>query len=156
MASNGPISVTTIGDPGDYPEPKEYEFTIKIRGTYFRDEKLPKNLGLMVNNFLRAWRDGRRPLDVEILHDAFERILKSAANECLAQELQAEFPNEYVVSEDGRNKTAKWYVELQNRKAPSLPYLQDDWECKIERAWTEEDHKAFRDAITKSDEELAS
>ncbi|MHC4703105.1 MAG: hypothetical protein ACYTFQ_21270 [Planctomycetota bacterium] len=158
MAStNGPISITTIsGDASDL-DVREYEITLKIKGTFYRGESPPKNLGLMLNNFLRAWRDGRRPLSVEVMQDAFERILRDAAGECVAEEMRKKYGNEMVASEDGRSHTAKWHLEACKVNTLELiPHLHDDWEAKIERQLTDEEQQAFRDAINMSNKDLAS
>ena len=157
MASNGPIEVVTIDGVRSEYDVRDYEITLKIKGKFFRGESLPKNFGLMLNNVLRAWRDGRRPLQVELMHDAFERICKAAISECISQEMQAKYGNEMVESEDGKRKTAKWYLEAcKVDTSGMLPYFADDWEARVERQLTDEENKAFRDAINKSNKDLAS
>jgi len=140
-------------------EIRDYNITLTIRGTYYQGEKIPSNLATMLNNFLGAWRDGRRPLEVEILHDAFERILKLAARECLAKELEEKYGNEMVDSEGGQHQTAKWYLELYKREkeiSKMLPFLHEDWKAKIERKVTEKEYQSLRNYINQSNEELAS
>lgn len=140
-------------------ETRDYEITLTIRGTYYQGEKIPSNLATMLNNFLGAWRDGRRPLEVEILQDAFERILKLAMRECLAKELEEKYGNEMVDSEDGKSRIVRWLSELYKREKDIprlLPFLHDGWKAKIERKVTEEEYQSLRDYINQSDEDLAS
>ena len=115
-----PISVTTISADTPLPEQHDYTLNLKVKVSTF-DEALDKeSFTYMLNSLLDDWMDGRRPFEVEMIHNGLYRCLKRAAYDVVCKQTQDEFGNEMVVSEDGSRQTARWHLEAAGRK-PVVP-----------------------------------
>lgn len=162
----GLVNTTTITSDGDHPEPHDYKLKLEVDFTLF-DHKVDPQLATMLNKVLDYWRDGRRPLWVEFLHEAINKLLREAAYAAIEQRMREKYGNE-MVQTGKRSHTSKAYLEAQAEydralKAGEIPSTYNTPRAKIERQLSREEiAKALTNdpeqqrILSMTDEELAS
>jgi hypothetical protein len=151
------VSKTTITGDDKHPEPKDYTLTLKIHLTKYDGNGLHPALGAMLNHVLHDWRDGRHPFFVEQMHVGLEAVFRNAVYAAIQRDCQEVYKDEPMVQLSETHQQSRWSFEADKlMKEFDMPHIRDNWEASIERDFTEAEQQAFRDAITKSNTELAS
>jgi hypothetical protein len=105
----GPIQVTKINN--NLPTKHEYTLTLTFKANTWK-EKVDPDLATQMNNVFHNCREGRLPLDVEMIERAVSNIIKQAMHQACQKRAFEKYGNEMV--ETGENShTSRAYLEAQ-------------------------------------------
>jgi len=108
-----------------------YELTLKFKMTTL-GQALDPGVATLLAKIMVDYSDGRLPFEAEMIYTGLERALKQAIWHYCQKQMQQEYGDEVVTSEDGN--TAKWYLEAQKMmEAMSVPLLNYCSKISIER-----------------------
>jgi hypothetical protein len=133
---NGPISVTTISDGSELPEPYDYELTLTLKVTQYGSPVDPE-LAVALNRIFHDWNEGRHPLSVEMIDDGLRRCVKNALYQCCQKRAQEKYGHEMVQTSPS-SRTARWALEGEKEfdklwKSGAYPGWHSTPDVKIER-----------------------
>jgi hypothetical protein len=127
----GLISSTTITADTPLPECHEYEMTLTFKMRSW-DGPLDPRFAKALKSIFSDCDDGRYPFCVEMMENGLSDCMKWAAQAAVNAAMQEKHGREMVESDDGRSRTALWYLEAQKAK-PVVPYICDTPLIGIER-----------------------
>lgn len=149
------ISTTTISGDDSYPEPKDYEITLKIKVTKYDGNGLHPALGAMMNRVLEDWNEGRYPFFVEQMHQGLEDVFKNAVYAAIQRDCQEVYGKE-MVEVSPNHKQSRWSIEASKLMSEfDMPFMHPTWKAKVERVLNK-DEENFVKYMYETDEDLAS